>query len=495
MHLEKISFTFLHLIGVLVFPCSASHGHKNAPITNILCNATGLITSMDLESNFSGAVYTQGHFFNPSCRYAVVPGTTNTSHAFFFPMNNCGTLIHESDGSISLSNTIVIQKHRNVQSLWDVFRNVSCRFAAQDTFELGGVFRNEKSANPFEHDKMESWMEFKVGSDISTAKTAHKLRIGDEFFLIVHLKDGGQNKDLRVSSCWAHDNEILEYSKYSTQLLDFYTCQPSEWISDFKSAKGIKNVSDKISYARLKAFKFPSTMILQITCSIQVCKNDCFTYCNVPKFSKNNHVIPLRKFKKRSVPASYSNKFIDKRLSLMKATIKALGDTLLQNRKHRSRAENGADFYKRISNLTSTNKLPDNDGGVTDMTSDKYDVDTTSVMDISTIGDGTQTTAGYTKDSGITTEYNSEPTYNNVYNFNLTMKIVVLSSGQFDNKHMLESSKLTSNCIPRLRFNLVTTLLSFILFCLILTCIALCLYLRKEKKKHLIDNFLLYNFY
>lgn len=58
-----------------------------------------------------------------------------------------------------------------------------------------------------------------------------------------------------------------------------------------------------------------------------------------------------------------------------------------------------------------------------------------------------------------------------------------------------ESHEDPSYCVPKLKFVVVTTVLSFIVVCLILVSCGLVLYLRKEQKKHAIDNFLLYNYF
>lgn len=58
-----------------------------------------------------------------------------------------------------------------------------------------------------------------------------------------------------------------------------------------------------------------------------------------------------------------------------------------------------------------------------------------------------------------------------------------------------ESHEDPSYCVPKLKFVVVTTVLSFIVVCLILVSCGLVLYLRKENKKHAIDNFLLYNYF
>ncbi|KAG8181536.1 hypothetical protein JTE90_025182 [Oedothorax gibbosus] len=58
-----------------------------------------------------------------------------------------------------------------------------------------------------------------------------------------------------------------------------------------------------------------------------------------------------------------------------------------------------------------------------------------------------------------------------------------------------EESYLDQSCTTQLKFVVVIAVLSFVIFCLILISCGLALYLKKERKKHIIDSYLLYNFY
>ncbi|GFY50240.1 ZP domain-containing protein [Trichonephila inaurata madagascariensis] len=51
------------------------------------------------------------------------------------------------------------------------------------------------------------------------------------------------------------------------------------------------------------------------------------------------------------------------------------------------------------------------------------------------------------------------------------------------------------NCIPRLRFTVIMVVFNFVILCLLLICCGMAFYIRKEKKRHRMDSFLLYSFY
>lgn len=485
MDLLKLIFV-LPMISVMSISCFATQKSGKTQIGEVTCNNFGITTHiLNLENGFKGIVYAEKHFLNPVCRYNGHP-ESNGSISLFFPANNCGTRVQELDDYIYFSNTIVIQKHFLAETVWDVFHKVSCKIDLPRTPNLNEILKDD-STRSYIHQPhgIESWMEFKVGSDILSSQAVNVLRVGDVFLLVVHLKDGGKHNNLRVTECWAHDGATVDSSIYSIQI--FNTCQSSDFITEFTSAKGIFNVSDMVTYAKLNAFMLPSVVNVQFSCSIKVCRNECLGYCDASDSGKNNHTVPTRKLNKRSTNGDFSSRSMDERIRLMKATIKALSAKLLNNRSQRN-SENDSSFSKRVSNpLTKDLKKIDE---VTEMAHEK-DAVTTTVVDILKLG---------YSDSGsefaATSEVYFRPAWNDEHHFNLTNSIIILSSREsnlsYDVQHI---SGPTLNCVSRLRFSLVTAMLCSLLFCVILKCIGLALYLRKEKKKHLIDSFLLYNFY
>lgn len=415
-----------------------------------------------------------------------------TSIPLYLPANDCGTVIRKVGGDMYISNFIVIQKYRFTETAWDTVENVSCKIPPSEASFIANIRESENRA--YRHsDGLMAWIELRLGANAFSGQEINKMTVGDEITLAVHLKDSGQNKDIRVRKCWAFDGDILEESKYVLEFYDFDACEESVLMSNFTLITGTPNVSDILTYATLKAFKFPSTIHLHFTCAIEVCSNECLSKCkdihekyngDVPReFHKRatdpmeseniSHRVPhfRRRLERVSYPLS-DQAYID-RINYMKATIKAMGSKLIKVSE--SKSENDSSFRRRVSDSTIFQKS----GRILKKPtiSNKFLENDNILMNDSS------------------TEIIVKP-WNVVYVFNLSRTVVVESAhGITFRNETFNVSQIFKNCVSKLRFILITVSLAFLIFCLALISIALAISLRREKKRHKIDSFLLYNYF
>lgn len=384
-------------------------------------------------------------------------GTKGVS--YFIPLTDCGNLLRETDGYIHVSNAIIVQKHRTVETDSDIIQNISCELPVPESIDVL-EYSHESHPISYKNDTIESWMEFYTGQDILGVDVPNKLLVGDEFKIVVHLKSDGVYSDLRVERCWVHDEETVSTSEDIIEVFDDLSCHFPDWIKGFNSTRDFKNFSDLTVIGAMKAFKFLHTKDLHFTCSVQACRQTCIQSCDTPESEMSSSLERL----KRSNPDS--EKSLLERNRLMKATIKALKANMLDRNRERL-LENDQIFSKRASEIGN---IP-----VVD-----YPVGRGLLLDID---DSTDSTT-------------SEDSWDGAYHFNLTNNLVVFTDHDFNfRRESCSNAQVPTNCVPKVRFVLLSATLSFIAFSLILACIGLVLYIRKEKKKHVNDHLLLYNLY
>lgn len=385
------------------------------------------------------------------CRY-VTPDSGARNMSVVLPLTDCGNLIRDVNSDTYVLNDIIIQAHRIVETDSDLVTSIVCKLPGLKSVELR---ERDHESHPvsYQNAEVEAWMDFQIGEDRLGIDVPNKLMVGDEIKIVINIKYDDKYKDLQLENCWAFEGEDILTSQYVVTLYDMHQCDGDNWISGFNVTKGDGNASHDTIYGKMKAFKFPVSKNIHFTCSVQVCKKSCFRFCEDLEWrTSSNHL----KRSRRYIEVDSSDQSLRERNRLMKATIKALGAKLIEKNK-RTLSENDTSFRKR------------------------YKTDDT-----------------VSEESELTENHENalRNVVKEIFQFNLSNNFVVYSSHEFNFRHEFDQISQTTapdNCVPTVRFGIVTGSLSFALFCVIVTCIGLILYLRKENKKRRIDNFLLYN--
>lgn len=86
--------------------------------TALLCQHTHMtIVIADTAQQFSGTVYTEGHYSDEECRFAM-----DTKLTLQLPYDKCGTV----DSGGSYSNVLIVQKHPKMMTAEDESFKVIC---------------------------------------------------------------------------------------------------------------------------------------------------------------------------------------------------------------------------------------------------------------------------------------------------------------------------------------------------------------------------------
>ncbi|XP_035230558.1 uncharacterized protein LOC118202485 [Stegodyphus dumicola] len=507
-----------------------ARGHKMTPRFNVVCDISGMHVQMTFVDAFSGVIFAKDHSSEKLCSVEISEKSPAMTVFLDLPLAGCGSQIRGASGMYQASNTIIVD---DVNTSYILERSLLCELSpvAEEQFLSLPDDGKNPSWDSSRNGYLMSWFDIRLAREVIGVEIPQK-NFSDHLLLILHINDGGQSQDLRVRNCYINNEEIISTNSTVYRMSD--GCPHSDDILQFSVLKNASS-AEIVAYSVVKAFAVPLKNKLYLTCGILLCKNVCPNLCF--NSAEENNIVKHNSKVKRSVDESepyVSYRYFQQRNRLMMSTIQALASELLNNKRQKYET----DFKKRLSNTeTETNAVADSfiipEGA--EMTEflpldqnlkTNYSSDFVSRRDrktflptseITIIADKNGITASsITQDASnfvpsffssftATQNTNSEDSLENLYQFysyNLTMKLSTLPvqtispSNHLLNKEIVVGNLgIASHCVPRMKFTIVTGLFCFILLCLLLICVGLILHIRKEKKKHSVDSFLLYNYY
>ncbi|GFT13309.1 ZP domain-containing protein [Nephila pilipes] len=514
IHIEWTCLAFLMMLGLVI--CN----YDNSPRLDVSCDATGLHLKISFSKPFNGIVFANGYKFDPLC--STSSDTPSVDEFLTLPLIACGTDVDQNE-TARVINTIVIQHHRLLETKYDLVEIVTCQLP-EPLVDLFWISRNSLG-QAFGYDapqqKPQLELDLKHGKQIS--KYGNK-----EFalFLVLQLRNKELYNDIYVKDCIVHDSEILDENTSAYHITDPAKCsnENSKMLSTFEvdsSGKGLMAYTELLPTDLKGKFYF--------TCEAILCKDTC--KCpdvnKLPAFHLTK-MVPHR-LNKRSIASVPENSKSHDTNRYLKSTIKVLTEKLMKYRKQ-SKARNNTTLDKRIWTWIEVTTPYERDSKVEVIAqTDTYVPEPVStvlynvephVIDIYNVSsdeldnsefnetlstDGllpmTETTIAteiWTKELIMNTTVrmpNTEDSKDLVLFINETEDCKNLDSVTTCQTITYDLNKDHGNCLPRLHFIITFVALGFIVLCLLLICCGMALYIRKEKKKHLIDSFLLYNFY
>ncbi|XP_076351341.1 uncharacterized protein LOC143247342 isoform X2 [Tachypleus tridentatus] len=252
----------------------------------VQCEKTGMIVSVEFDRPFNGIIYSKGYYSSPGCRYVAI-GSNRSYFDFTIPINGCGTQSTEVGGRLKFDNTVIFQTDLLVQELGDKAKMISCDW--QSLLDKLVTFRpfmvNMLEAERIEilGDSVECWMEIQIGEGPFAPIVNGIVRIGDKMSVVVYVRDKGAGYDARVKDCYAYDNSDFHSSDTSrVQLTNVQGCpiKPTLFSQFLKTLDTRDTGADLIAFATMRAFKFPQTMNVYITCKVEICRTPCQTFCD-----------------------------------------------------------------------------------------------------------------------------------------------------------------------------------------------------------------------
>ncbi|XP_068236797.1 uncharacterized protein [Palaemon carinicauda] len=263
---------------------------------DVQCEKSGMTVNVAFSQPFDGIIFSKGHFSNPACRY-LDANSGRSSYTLYIPSEGCGSVMSQ-DGSVSpdkkkrvsqtrIVNTIIVQNDPTIQEIWDVARTIKCdwvdnfvKSVAFSPFTVGMLDAQEVA---FQGDSpIECWMDLKQGEYPNTQDVDSVVKIGETLSLMVYARDNGGMYDVSVKDCYAYGGPDYDNPNVpQIQLTDSQGCVlKDKLISSFYTSRERDAKGEVIvTYAYVKAFKFPDVMDVFMSCNIEVCKGDCDNLC------------------------------------------------------------------------------------------------------------------------------------------------------------------------------------------------------------------------
>lgn len=263
------------LLLLIVLP--ATNCYNNEAIVQTRCDNSTMKVYVKFSRPFKGIVYTEGNFFNSLCSHSTDPDSTAAESFLNLPFNGCGNKIEETNSGTLISNEIIIQQHRMIQTTFDIIQNITCELPL--SFEsirssFGNSTRNELLKSPIVLS-----LDLKVGTDLFEVN-----EVGADglkpLYLVIKLADRGLNHDLAIRNCIAHDERIISKDTMLYELSDAYGCSNSSMLSNFTITNKTDEFSDLMAYATIKNALIFVKSNLYITCGVIQCKTTCRRQCS-----------------------------------------------------------------------------------------------------------------------------------------------------------------------------------------------------------------------
>ncbi|XP_066940239.1 adhesive plaque matrix protein-like isoform X1 [Macrobrachium rosenbergii] len=266
---------------------------------DVQCEKSGMTVNVEFSQPFDGVIFSKGHFSNPACRY-LDANSGRSSYTLFIPSEGCGSVMSQV-GSVSpdkkksvsqtrIVNTIIVQNDPTIQEIWDVARTIKCdwvdNFVKSVAFSPFSVGMLDAQEVAFQGDNpIECWMDLKQGKYPDIRDVDSVVKIGEPLSLMVYARDNAGMYDVSVKDCYAYGGPDYDNPNVpQIQLTDSQGCVlKDKLISSFYTSRE-RDIKGEVivTYAYVKAFKFPDVMDVFMSCNIEVCKGDCDNQCGSP---------------------------------------------------------------------------------------------------------------------------------------------------------------------------------------------------------------------
>ncbi|CAL1287150.1 unnamed protein product [Larinioides sclopetarius] len=466
------------------------------------------------------------------------------------PLTACGTYVQETNQPW-ITNTVVIQQHPLIRTVNDFEKSVICSLPYpfenfwNSTFQLDQIYESHSL-------HLMASSDAHSGSDIFHESSA---TIFDKSFTrltIFQLLNGTVYNDIGIKSCIAHNAEVLAENAPVHQITDPEGCFTIH--SENSSLKIARTDEGLTAYVEMKNLEMGSSDNFYLTCEVILCKTKC-KCSQIDQQTEQSTTVISHKLTKRSTDTSemFSLQQYEARTRYLKSTVKALMDRIIEQRKPTDKSKirkrlmrlddssipseaNSFGFHAAITSteIFSTESVSNEINNIEPHLEDVYDYyDHDDSHHVYNLDDSRQE---YDLDDSRH-DYKEEPSRITEFStVDSDMVVVTLpkeSKGKgteiFPEEELQEkgttvfsddvassvneateiikadatssvfppivevASNHLGSCIPKLRFVIVIVVMGFFMGCLLLVSCGMALYIRKEKKRNKLNDFLLYS--
>ncbi|GBL95493.1 hypothetical protein AVEN_54102-1 [Araneus ventricosus] len=536
---------YVTLLMVLI-PCAWTR--YDIPSFNVTCDSTGLFVKIAFSKPFNGTVYAKGYRFDPLCsmsKSSVLDGS------LALPLTACGTYVQETNNPW-ITNTVVIQQHPLIRTVNDLEKSVICSLPHpfenfwDSTLLLDQIY--ESHSLPLTKSSSDIHLE----SDVFQEDSATIFDYSFTRLIIFQLLNGSIYNDVGIESCIAHNALVLAGNASVHQITNPEGCFTID--SENSNLTIIGTDEGLTAYVEMKNLEMESSDSLYLTCEVILCKTKCRCSEIDQQQTEHSTTVISHKLTKRSTDTSsemFSLKQYETRTRYLKSTVKALMDRIVEQRNQNDKSK----IRKRLMRLDDSSILSEaNSFGSRAITTsteifspesvstefyniephlvdvyDDYDPDDSHQdYDSHHDYDPDDSHHDYKEEPSPTTEFStvdsdmvvvtlpkefkdngtetvsdeelqgkgtivlSDDVVSSVNESTENIKTVTTTSSVFSPTVEVASDHLGS-CIPRLRFVIVIVAMGFFIGCLLMVSCGMALYIRKEKKRNRLNDFLLYS--
>ncbi|XP_035230563.1 uncharacterized protein LOC118202488 [Stegodyphus dumicola] len=236
------------------------------------CDIFGLHIKASFYYPFSGMMYSKDKL----CSEIIPEKSPALTVSLDLPLSACGSQVIGT-GPYYVNNTITVEYFN---SSYAIKNQILCEIPPIE--DNSWTEKRGSNWNSYRVTDLNLWFDLKSASEVDM--DLPQLNSSNELFLIFHMKDEGQSKDMRIHNCYTNDVEINTATVH--RLSDPVGCPRSYDILTFSIIK--HKMPDILAYALIN-FAVPLKNALYLTCDVVLCKNVCPDFCNYT-FIKHNTV-------------------------------------------------------------------------------------------------------------------------------------------------------------------------------------------------------------
>ncbi|CAI4228821.1 unnamed protein product [Auanema sp. JU1783] len=285
---------------ILIFQIKLANGEDLLQDRSVACTASTMDVSLSFSKGFSGSIFTEKGFSNPSCRWS---GKGDTNMDLKIPLmsntTDCGVASNETNGEFTVKLIISPVEGLIVDGFSAI--NIRCIYSTQDITltlppglngnalqisgthaEAGGVVTGSGGAPILS-------MQILDGHGINGQPVA-RAAVGQRITLDLVLKDTSIY-DFYVHSCYAHDGTNTPDA--SINIVDNNGCgvRLSRAIDVPAFTTEPANHGPKHVYLHMYGFQFTSSQFVHFECQVKPCVHSCHREQCEPEKEENK--IPL----------------------------------------------------------------------------------------------------------------------------------------------------------------------------------------------------------
>ncbi|XP_063918941.1 uncharacterized protein LOC135134242 [Zophobas morio] len=129
---------------------------------------------------------------------------------------------------------------------------------------------------PTADEPVKTWMDVQKGIYPNTSYIDSTLEVGEPITIFIYMRDPSNLFDIKVTDCWAYDDQEIEKSQYKLHLTEEHSAKKRKLIDKWYKKENPKGSTLKcFMYTDLTSFKFPDKDQVYLKCDIQLCFKRC----------------------------------------------------------------------------------------------------------------------------------------------------------------------------------------------------------------------------